>query len=300
MLGRVAPWLPSAKPTHNIRSAASSAALRILRDEDTVALWDLAAVDPVANIFILSQLESTRTAAPTPAGGRIVGVFDGGTLIGACWSGVNVVPVGLDADTGPEVGRYLARSRTRFSSVFGPAEAVLSIWSELRHASPEPFDLRPEQPLLQIQGASNVAPAAGLRPARPEELDVLLPACIAMFEEEVGYSPVSGGDRHYRQRVKGLIERRRSLADFDAAGQVVFKAELGTVSSQAVQVQGVWMNPSYRGQGLSRAYMSAVVAASLKVAPITSLYVNSYNAPARATYEAVGFDQVGTFATILF
>ena len=300
MLGRVAPWLPSAKPTNDIRSAASSAALRILRDEDTGALWDLAAADPVANIFMLSHLETARTAAPTPAGGRTVGVFDGGTLVGACWAGVNVVPVALDAETGPEVGRFLARSRNRFSSVFGPAEAVLSIWSELRHSAPQPFDVRPDQPLLQMTGKSAVPPAPGLRPARLNELDVLLPACTAMFEEEVGYSPVSNGDRHYRQRVKGLIERSQSLVDFDAGGKVIFKAELGTVSSQAVQVQGVWMDPGYRGQGLSRSYMSAVVAAALDVAPVTSLYVNSYNAPARATYEAVGFDQVGTFATILF
>ncbi|MCC3280606.1 GNAT family N-acetyltransferase [Arthrobacter sp. zg-Y40] len=300
MLGRVAPWLPSAKPANTVRSAATSAALRILRDEDTVALWDLAAADPVANIFMLSHLETTRTAAPTSAGGRIVGVFDGGTLIGACWAGVNVVPVGLDADTGPEVGSYLARSRNRFSSVFGPSEAVLSIWSQLRQSSPEPFDVRPDQPLLQMTAESGVAPAPGLRAARPGDLDVLLPACTAMFEEEVGYSPVSNGDRHYRQRVKNLIDRRHSLMDLDAAGQVVFKAELGTVSSQAVQVQGVWMNPAYRGRGLSRSYMSAVVAAALDIAPITSLYVNSYNAPARATYEAVGFEQVGTFATILF
>ncbi|MCC3303089.1 GNAT family N-acetyltransferase [Arthrobacter sp. zg-Y895] len=298
MLGRVAPWLPSAKS--DIRSASSSAALRILRDDDTVALWDLAAADPVANIFMLSHLETARTAAPTSAGGRIVGVFDGARLIGACWSGVNVVPVGLDADTGPEVGQYLAKSRNRFSSIFGPSEAVLSLWSELRNVSPQPFDVRPEQPLLQIAEPSAVVAAPGLRPARLEELDVLLPACTAMFEEEVGYSPVSNGDRHYRQRVKGLIERRQSLVDFDAAGRVVFKAELGTVSSQAVQVQGVWMNPEYRGQGLSRSYMSAVVGAALDVAPVVSLYVNSYNAPARATYEAVGFRQVGTFATILF
>ena len=300
MLGRVAPWLPSAKPASSIRSGASSAALRILRDEDTAQLWDLAAADPVANIFMLSHLETARTAAPTAAGGRTVGVFDGGTLVGACWAGVNVVPVGLDADTAPEVGSYLARSRNRFSSIFGPSEAVLSIWSQLRPSSPDPFDVRPDQPLLQITAESDVAPAPGLRAALPHELDVLLPACTAMFEEEVGYSPVSNGDRHYRQRVKGLIERRQSLVDIDAAGQVVFKAELGTVSSQAVQIQGVWMNPAYRGQGLSRSYMSAVVDAALEVAPITSLYVNSYNAPARATYEAVGFTQVGTFATILF
>jgi len=43
-----------------------------------------------------------------------------------------------------------------------------------------------------------------------------------------------------------------------------------------------------------------VVDFAQELAPVTSLYVNHYNAPARATYESVGFTQVGTFATILF
>ena len=305
MLARVAPWLLSAKTgttgrgTDGIRGS-SSGALRILDHADTAALWALAEADPVANIFVLSHLETTRTAAPTAAGGRVVGVFDGDELIAACWAGVNLVPVGVDADTGPEIGAFLARSGRRYSSIFGPSEAVLSIWSQLQFSSPQPFDVRSEQPLLQMTGTSQVSPAPGLRYAQPAELDVLLPACAAMFEEEVGYSPVSGGSHHYRQRVKSLIARQQSLVDFDASGQVVFKAELGTVSSSAVQIQGVWVNPSYRGRGLSAPYMSAVVEAARQVAPVVSLYVNAYNAPARATYETVGFEQVGTFATILF
>ena len=305
MLARVAPWLLSAKTAaaagrgEDIRGG-SSGMLRILGKEDTGALWALAEQDPVANIFLLSHLEATRSAAPTAAGGRVVGFFDDGGLAAACWAGVNVVPVGVTAANGPEIGAYLARSGHRYSSIFGPAEAVLSIWSELQHASPRPFDVRSEQPLLQMTGVSQVQPAPGLRYAQPAELDLLLPACAAMFEEEVGYSPLSGGSHHYRQRVKSLIARQQSLVDFDASGQVVFKAELGTISSGAVQIQGVWMNPAYRGRGLSAAYMSAVVEAARQVAPLVSLYVNSYNAPARATYRSVGFEQVGTFATILF
>ena len=305
MLARVAPWLLSAKNGVTDRSgqeirSGGSGTLRILDDADTAALWALAETDPVANIFVLSHLEATRTAAPTQAGGRVVGVFDDDELTAACWVGVNVVPVGVSADTGPEIGQYLARSGRRYSSIFGPSEAVLSMWSQLQHSSPQPFAVRPDQPLLQMTGVSQVQPAPGLRYAQPSELDVLLPACAAMFEEEVGYSPVAGGSHHYRQRVKSLIARQQSLVDFDAGGQVVFKAELGTVSSSAVQIQGVWMNPAYRGRGLSAAYMSAVVEAARQVAPLVSLYVNSYNAPARATYETVGFEQVGTFSTILF
>jgi predicted GNAT family acetyltransferase len=60
------------------------------------------------------------------------------------------------------------------------------------------------------------------------------------------------------------------------------------------------MNPSFRGLGLSAGYMAAVVLLAQQLAPVTSLYVNDYNARARATYGRVGFHQAGTFATVLF
>ena len=61
-----------------------------------------------------------------------------------------------------------------------------------------------------------------------------------------------------RRDVPPDLPHERPPAAFDDDGGVVFKAELGTVSSQAVQVQGVWMNPDRRGEGLSAAYMAAV------------------------------------------
>jgi hypothetical protein len=100
-----------------------------------------------------------------------------------------------------------------------------------------------------------------------------------MFEEEVGYSPYLGGRDFYSRRVAGLIRQGHSLVHLKD-GEVVFKAELGAVTAQVTQVQGVWMNPSHRGLGLSAGYMAAVVLLAQKMAPVTSLYVNDYNSRA--------------------
>lgn len=304
ILSRVAPWLAAGTGTHR-RSPAlhphrnGYGPVRVLSDADTAELWALVNRNPVANIFLASHLESTRTAAPTPAGGQILGYDDGGSLASACWSGANIVPVEASVVAAREFGRYLVGTGKSFSSIFGPSEAVLAIWSELEPFAPAPFDVRPSQPLMELRTTPAVEPDAGLRFSTMEDFDSLLPACVAMFQEEVGYSPLVGGDHFYKQRIASFISRRHSMIDYDGGGEVVFKAELGSVSSQVTQIQGVWMNPSYRRRGLSAAYLAAVVELARQHAPVTSLYVNDYNAPAMASYRKVGFERVGTFATIL-
>ena len=82
-------------------------------------------------------------------------------------------------------------------------------------------------------------------------------------------------------------------------GSIRFKADLGVVSQDCTQIQGVWVHPAERGRGLAAPAMSAVVAHARTVAPRVSLYVNAYNIPALKTYQRVGFTPVGTFATVL-
>jgi predicted GNAT family acetyltransferase len=136
---------------------------------------------------------------------------------------------------------------------------------------------------------------------RPDELDILYPACVAMFTEEVGISPANGdGGSLYRARVGELIGQGRAFARIED-GRVVFKAEVGAATQEACQIQGVWVDPALRGRGYANGGMAAVVAqAQATVAPVVSLYVNDYNTAARAAYTRVGFVEVGSFMSVLF
>jgi hypothetical protein len=154
---------------------------------------------------------------------------------------------------------------------------------------------------MEISGPPAVPPDPLVRRVRREELDLLLPASVAMFTEEVGVSPLGpDGGGAYRARVRELIDSGRAYARIED-GRVVFKAEIGSVTPLACQVQGVWVRPELRGRGLAEAGMAAVVTDALRrVAPVVSLYVNDYNRPARAAYRRVGFTQTATFASVLF
>jgi predicted GNAT family acetyltransferase len=122
-----------------------------------------------------------------------------------------------------------------------------------------------------------------------------------MYTEEVGVSPEAGGGADlYRARVTQLMSRGWSFARFDR-GKLVFKAEVACATPEAAQVQGVWVPPERRGEGLAVAGLAAVVEqVQATIAPVVSLYVNAWNEPARRAYERVGFRQTSTFATVMF
>lgn len=279
---------------------------RVVTDVDLQAAAALCAQDPVGSVLAASRIEATLAAGSRRGGSALWGHESQGRLTALCWAGANLVPVcAPDDDAALDAFADAAlRQGRRCSSIVGPADAVLGLWDRLEPSWGPAREVRAEQPSMVIDHGPRVEPDPAVRMGRPAELPLLLPACVQMFVEEVGYSPLLGSPGAYEARVRGLLEEGRSFVRVDdgASGpEIVFKAELGAVSSGVAQVQGVWVPPARRRQGLAAHGMAAVVAATVgRVAPVVSLYVNDYNAGALATYERVGFRRVGTYATVLF
>ncbi len=273
---------------------------RVLDDRDLDQVIALCDRSPVVDVFVGSRVRDSGLS-PRWLGGEVWGYPAGGPLVSLCYVGANMVPV---CPTPEAVSAFAARARMhgrRCSSIVGPAPAVLDLWRQLRPYWGDPREVRASQPVMAMSGPPLVAPDPLVRRVRPDEFGIMLPASVAMFTEEVGVSPfgVDGG-MAYRARVGELISTGRSFARIED-GAVVFKAEVGSVTPHACQVQGVWVRPDRRGEGLAKAGMAAVVAEALRsIAPVVSLYVNDFNAPARAAYRRVGFCDVATFASVLF
>ena len=154
---------------------------------------------------------------------------------------------------------------------------------------------------MEISGPPAVDFDPYVRRSTMDDLDLVYPAAVAMYTEEVGVSPEEGGGgAAYRARMAQLISRRWSFIR-EEEGRVVFKAEIAAATEHACQIQGVWVAPDRRGRGLAVSGMAAVVDLALRdVAPVVSLYVNAHNHAARAVYEKVGFRQTASFTTVLF
>jgi len=257
--------------------------------------------DPIANAFVAARV---RIAGLDPwrLGGEMWGWYAGGRLESLCYAGANLVPI---CATSAAVRGFADRARRggrRCSSIVGPAASTAELWSLLEPSWGPAREVRPHQPLMVTRSLpADIAPDPLVRRIRRDEMDVIMPACVAMFTEEVGVSPLAGdGGLLYQARVAELVTSGRSFARIEN-GRVVFKAEIGAATPYACQIQGVWVAPDHRGQGLSETGMAAVLGYALRdVAPVVSLYVNDFNTAARASYRRVGFTEVGAFMSVLF
>ncbi|MGI5244685.1 GNAT family N-acetyltransferase [Dactylosporangium sp. CA-139066] len=275
-------------------------AARLLGDAERGSVERLLDRDPYGGAQVAERV-SMAGLAWWRQDARIFGYGSRRNLESLCWIGANLIPVHATPAAVAAFAEMVAGEPRGCSSIVGAADAVLGLWSHLAPTWGPSRDVRPNQPLMAITAPSPVTPDPEVRLVRPDEIDSLFPAAVAMYTEEVGVSPTAdGGERSYRERIGELVRGRRAYARFHN-GRVVFKAELAVVTRHTAQIQGVWTDPELRGRGLATAGIAAVVRDALRrVAPSVSLYVNDYNTPARRVYERCGFEQVGTFATVLF
>jgi hypothetical protein len=257
------------------------------------------AQDLPSNVFVAARLlEGVLTTQP----GTVLGLRVDGELQSLCWSSANLVPVEADTDSLGFFADRVRRWRRHCASILGPADQVSELWRHLAPSWGPARAVRATQPLM----SSLVRPSElgveldeRVRPATLAEVDLVMPAAAQMFEGEIGYPPYTGSGAAYRNALQALIDRGHTFVVIED-GAVIFKADVGSVALGCAQLQGVWLDPRLRGQGLAVPMMAAVVEQVMATrAKWVTLYVNDFNRSARATYRHVGFEDVGAFSTVL-
>lgn len=277
---------------------------RVLDDSSLSAVRGLLARDVAAHCVLASRVEMARSLEPARLGGQVWTSSTGSELTSACFVGGTVMPIGSGVEGrggAADIGARLGDQLRACSSIVGTADNVLALWSTAQFGWGPARLIRDEQPLMMSVDPPPLALAdPQVRVLRAAQADAIVPAAAAMFTEELKASPFGrDGGAGFRNRIRSLAAAGRILARFDD-GEAIFKAEIGSVSAGACQIQGVWVRPDLRGQGIGTAAMASVLRYALTLAPIATLYVNDFNAPARAVYSRLGMRQVGTFATVLF
>jgi uncharacterized protein len=242
------------------------------------------AEDPVERVF----LEDVARRGL----GRFVGLVEDGKLVALCHVGVNAVPSGRGCGS---FAQEVARATPRM--VIGESRAVGELWADASTRLPPPREDRPGQPVFVITEPPEAGGTA-LRLATSDDFELLLPACAAAHEQELGVDPMRRDAEGFRWRTRSQIEGGRSWL-WEEEGTILFKAEASAWTPAAVQLQQVWVDPLVRRSGFGARGLRDLCRLLLSAVPAVCLFVRSENIPAIRLYEAIGMKHVLDYRSLL-
>jgi ribosomal protein S18 acetylase RimI-like enzyme len=216
-----------------------------------------------------------------------------GSLDALCHAGANVVPSGKGCAAFAAV---TVAGRTRM--IIGEQQAVAELWGSITDQMPRPRDDRPGQPVYVLEEPPESG-GTGLRVAEPADFELLVPACAAAHQEEIGIDPLERDPDGFRWRTRAQIDEGRSWIWVED-GIVLFKAEASAWTPSAVQLQQVWVDPEARGRGNAQRGMRDLARLLLGSVPTVCLFVRPENAPAIRVYEAIGMQRTISYRSLIF
>lgn len=271
--------------------------LRLLGPSDRAEVEALLAERPVENLFLAAKVG--LFGVDRRRLGKLHGFERDGKLTAVCLNAGTIFPAGADPDAIPAFVEAIGGTR-RASSILGSSMAALGLFVGLSERWPSAWgsyaNVRRKQPLMVRDGAPDCDADPRVRPLTMKDFDSYLEASVHMYTEEIGSSPYKYGPG-YESFVADRIKNRDAWGIVENS-TVIFKGDLGPKFRDHAQLQGVWVHPDHRGNGLSVPGLAGMLKDVVRIHKTVSLYVNDFNTPAIRSYEHLGFEHVGALSTV--
>lgn len=276
--------------------------IRSVSDDDASAALAFLRRDPLINVYLVSRILEERFASAT----QMVEVRHNREIVLMASLATNVVlaadPTVATDVTDTAISVVADRILTRVlpvRAIISPANLVEMLWKRLKTRLDPPTVVRMTQPVYAIRGRLDFPDLKEGRYATMRDLDALVPACAAMHKEEVGIDPMERDAAGYRERIRELVEKKRSVIRV-VEGRIAAKCEYSAVTGEAVQLMGVWTDPHFRRRGLSRELLREVCGHLARKGRTVTLFVNDFNRPAVDLYESLGFQRIGVNRALIW
>lgn len=269
--------------------------IKSIANDDVAAALTFLRRDPLINVYLISRILEERFAPST----QTVEVRHNREVVLVASLATNIVLAGdseLPQDvTETAIAVIAERILTRMlpvRAIISPAHLVELLWTRLRTRLDPPTVVRMNQPVYAMRGRLDYPDLKESRYTTMRDLEALVPACAAMHREEVGIDPLDRDAAGYRERVRELIEQKRSVIRV-VDGAIAAKCEYSAVTNETVQLMGVWTHPRFRRRGYARSLLREVCGHCARKGKTVTLFVNDFNLPAIALYEELGFQRIG-------
>ncbi|HET7436730.1 MAG TPA: GNAT family N-acetyltransferase [Thermoanaerobaculia bacterium] len=276
--------------------------LRLLSEDDVKGALEFLQRDPLLNVYLISRLLEERLVASS----QMVVVRYNGAIVLVASLATNIVlasdpaiPEEIRDNALALIAERIVTRMLPVRAIISPADLVEMLWNRLRTRLDPPTVVRLTQPVYAIKRRLDYPDLTEARYSTLRDLDALVPACAAMHKEEVGIDPLERDAAGYRERIRELVDKKRSIIRV-VEGHIASKCEFSAVSNDAVQLMGVWTHPKFRRRGFAAETLREVCGHLFRRGKTVTLFVNDFNRPALVLYENLGFTRIGTNRALIW
>ncbi|HEY6803196.1 MAG TPA: GNAT family N-acetyltransferase [Pyrinomonadaceae bacterium] len=191
-----------------------------------------------------------------------------------------------------------ARNLSAPRAITGEYLELEDFWQLYAAGSNPPHLRRSDLILVQRSPASDShQPVKGLRQATLKELPLIVSVNAAMHFEQNGIDPLVCDPDGFRRRCAIRIEQGRKWVVTEG-DQLVFKADIVAETPQVIHIEGVYVNPDYRGRGMGRRCLSQLGRTLLTRTEALCLMVSEQNVQAQSFYRRAGYELHSRYGAI--
>lgn len=136
-----------------------------------------------------------------------------------------------------------------------------------------------------------------VRTARTEEIDQIAEAHAEVAFIESGVNPLEKDREGFLRRTLKRIEKERTFVVFEN-GKLIFKADIVAETSDVVYLEGIYVAPEYRGQGIGSECLAALSLKLMNRASNICLLSNIEFKAAHRSFAKAGFKNTDACLTI--
>ena len=280
-------YLPKAKVTVTTEALTDNQQNEVLAFLEERAIHTVAMMGLIRDNGLVSPLNRGTFYGCRNSEGRLEGV----ALIGHATL--------MDARTTRAVEEFalLAQICTRTHMIMGEQERIEQFWNYYADYGQQ-MRLACRELLFELRRAMEVREEVdGLRLATLDDLELIMPVHAAMAEAESGVNPLETDPEGFRQRCARRIEKGRVWVMVEG-GQLIFKADIQAETPEVIYLEGIYIHPALRGNGLGRRCLTQLSRDLLRRAKSICLLVNEENESAHAFYRMCNYKLRGYYDTI--
>lgn len=190
----------------------------------------------------------------------------------------------------------IAQAYQHTHMILGEQDKIEQFWNYYADEGQE-LRLACRELLFEVRRAMQLEEEVDLRHATLDDLDQIAPVQAGMAECESGINPLEVDAEGFRGRCARRIEMGRVWV-LKVDGRLIFKADVQADTPDVIYLEGVWVNPSERGNGTGRKCVRQLCRELLSRTKSVCVLVNEKHKRAHTFYRMCNFKMRGIYDSI--